>query len=316
MSFQENVEYILLELEKRFRKDKDTFRANAYRKALNIIKGLKLETPDDVIGVKGIGKGIIQKIDEIYNTGKLESYGIEVQKHKFKLPTVDMVYGIGPEKAKFLETHNIKTVDELKKAYEEGREKELKLTTNQIIGLRYFDDIEKKIPRAEIDKYNKILSKALSGCVWQIAGSYRRGKSESGDIDVLVKSNGECLSDVFEKIKKSGIVVEILAKGKKKIMGITRLNDKSVHRRMDILIIDDKYYYASLLYFTGSQAHNIKMRKFALDKGYTLNEYGYTVKKNAQDKEQLQKQVDEYEFDSEKSMFDFIGMDYVEPINR
>lgn len=317
ISYKENVEYILGELERKSRKEKETFRANAYKKAVSIIKGVVLEKPEDVKGVKGIGKGIFEKLQEIYRTGELKSYGIlgkdSVKKEE---PLVDLVYGIGPTKTKYLETFGISTVKQLREAYEdEGRRADLKLTSNQVIGMRYFSDIVEKIPREEIDMYYKVLSGVLSGCHWDITGSYRRGKMESGDIDVLIK--GDCVP--FEKIKQSGIIVEVLAKGDKKFMGITKLKGMKVHRRMDILIVEERYYYSSLLYFTGSQGHNIAMRKRALERGYTLNEYGYGVSnkvKGGDERRRLQEKLDVYDFKDERSLFEFIGMEYVDPKDR
>ena len=73
----------------------------------------------------------------------------------------------------------------------------------QKIGLAYYEDINKKIPRHEIDLYKTKFQECIDnlssqGSRFEIVGSYRRGKEESGDIDVII-TNTENDSTIFNK---------------------------------------------------------------------------------------------------------------------
>ena len=74
-------------------------------------------------------------------------------------------------------------------------------------------------------------------------------------------------------MKEQNYLIEILAEGEKKFMGIVRLG-RNIARRLDIIITPVEEYPYTILYFTGSDEHNIKMRKKALKMGYSLNEHG------------------------------------------
>ncbi len=99
------------------------------------------------------------------------------------------IYGIGPKKAKQLvEKEGITTIDQLRKRAEDL------LTNAQKAGLKYYEDILKRIPRKEIDKYQTKLQNifrkvANPNSTLQIVGSYRRGAKNSGDIDIIISNN-------------------------------------------------------------------------------------------------------------------------------
>ncbi|CAH2076400.1 unnamed protein product, partial [Iphiclides podalirius] len=116
-----------------------------------------------------------------------------------------------------------------------------------------------------------------------ICGSFRRGKSESGDIDALVthpslkagepkKSRGETmLQKIVEKLK--GLVIDTISMGDTKFMGVCRQSAELPARRLDIRLVPCDQFYCAVLYFTGSDVFNKTMRTHALEKGFTLNEY-------------------------------------------
>ncbi len=79
-------------------------------------------------------------------------------------------------------------------------------------------------------------------------------------------------------------------------------------RRLDLLMIPEHQYGSALLYFTGSDRFNVAFRQHALHKGYTLNEYGLT---------QMDPEVRAVPpLSSEKDLFHFLGLEYVEPWER
>jgi DNA polymerase/3'-5' exonuclease PolX len=92
-------------------------------------------------------------------------------------------------------------------------------------------------------------------------------------------------------------------------MGLCKLSPELPARRIDILIADPSYYYFALLYFTGSYTFNIYMRKIALEKGYSLSEYGLKGKdKKIIDTSNI--------INSEEDIFKFLNITYVPPNKR
>ena len=76
-------------------------------------------------------------------------------------------------------------------------------------------------------------------------------------------------------MKKEGIIIETLANGKKKFMGIAKLNKNGFNtaRHLDIIDTSKEQYPFAQLYFTGSGGFNSAMRAHALTLGFSLNEY-------------------------------------------
>ena len=79
-------------------------------------------------------------------------------------------------------------------------------------------------------------------------------------------------------------------------------------RHLDIVETTKEDYPFAILYFTGSGPFNVKMRKNALDKGYSINEYAMTIKKT---KERV-----DHIFKTEQDIFTFLEMDYRSPVER
>jgi DNA polymerase beta len=282
--------------------NKQYFKAKAYTTVINELS--KSNQPiysfEDIAKVKGIGKSITEKIkfifekpeDALKKTGEMEA-----------VENLTKVFGIGNAKAiELFSEYGIKTVEDLKKHSE-------LLNNNQKIGLIYFDDIEKRIPYKEMEKHKIYLTSLMKpNVVWDLAGSFRRHKSDSGDIDVIVNSGTtSSLEEFINQLKESGYVKEVLALGDKKFMGICKLPRHKTHRRIDILFTEPEKYPFAILYFTGSKDFNVNMRNIALSKGYSLNEYGLTNVKT-------KKKVNNIK--TEKEIFDFLDIQWVEPKDR
>ena len=284
------------------------FKVKSYDKAINIIE-LQLEevTLDGLKDIKGIGDRIMEKIKEFINTGKIKQIDDINNDNKYILnKKLTNIYGIGPAKMKEL----ITKLDKFDDLYLDENKK--LLNNKQQIGLKYFDDLEKRIPYKEGVKHNKIISKIFknkyTNIEFDMVGSYRRKNKDMGDIDILIKDDDSInLNELIEELKMSNYIIETLANGKKKFMGICKI-DNLPARRIDILLTNKKHYYFTLLYFTGSYNHNIIMRRIALKKGLSLSEYGFTdIKTN---------KLLEYDVNSEEDIFKIIGMEYVKPENR
>jgi len=162
----------------------------------------------------------------------------------------------------------------------------------------------------------KLMAKAAPGLEGIIAGSYRRGKSDSGDIDMLVTTKSDISDkegrkqfDAFvEALTAAGYMEHILARGAKKCMAVARLNGRHRARRLDLLLTPrDEYPYA-IQYFTGSGDFNVALRRHALERGYSLSEHGMAAVETGLPAPPIMK--------DEKDIFKFLDFEWVPPEGR
>ena len=309
----------LIELETYNSTDKKEITANKFRvaslkKSLKILLNIskKITDANTLKGIKGIGPGTINRIDEILRTGslaELKNYDKIVKKlGKVENIVEDLtkVVGIGRVMAMNLITeYNITSATELKKLSDTGK---INLNEKIKIGLKYLGKFQGNIPRKEIDQIYDYLQEKTEEynknmCI-TICGSYRRGNPTSSDIDILLSDlnlntmdevmGSNVLSNYVKYLHDIGFLLDDITDKniKTKYMGFgrsQRLNLKSNAfsgrsprlnfknnsiRRVDIRLIPMISYFPALLYFTGSYELNQEMRIIAKKLGYKLNEYG------------------------------------------
>ena len=312
-------------------KNKHRFRLQSINKAINILQSHPgpIKNGTEAQKIQGIGKGIGARIDEINKTGTLA----ELTEKEFvtdlsnTIQELEQVSGIGEVTARQLvEEFGVKSVADLKNRVQKG---EIKVTKNQIthhilIGLKYYEDFMKKIPRQESASIEELLLSAKNTIdtklILQVCGSYRRGRLFSGDIDVLMthpdlinelqvkSSSHKYLIELVDLLIKTGFIVDSLTdKGQTKYMGVCRLGD--INRRIDIRFVPYDSYAPALMYFTGSSQFNKIFRGIANDRGYTLNEYGiYEFKDKIKG--------DKIPVFSEEDIFKLVGVKYMTPKQR
>ena len=271
----------LLLLATQFKQDGNSFKASALFKGLSIIKELDYEIEDitQIEKLKGIGKGICKRVNEILETGKLNELNNKVDKKKI-IEELTSVFGIGVKIAnKYMNDFNIKNITELKEAHDKSI---IKLTDEMLIGLKYVDDLKYRISYINIKNIESVLKNLLKQyypeLIMKICGSYRRVRETSGDIDILLTCKEPICNDYLRKVvnlltEETYLVDHLTKKGLTKYMGICHLfNGQYV--RIDIRYIKYESFAPALLYFTGSGELNRKMRELANTQGYTINEYG------------------------------------------
>nr|XP_047903301.1 DNA polymerase beta isoform X1 [Anser cygnoides] len=297
---------------------------NAYRKAASVIARYPSEIRSGAEAKKldGVGAKIAEKIDEFLSTGKLRKLEkIRQDDTSASINLLTRVTGIGPAAARKFVEEGIKTLEDLRK-------NEHKLTHHQRIGLKYFEDFEKRIPREEMLQMQEIVLKEVKNLdpkyIATVCGSFRRGAESSGDMDVLLthptftseaSKQSKLLHRVVEQLEKVHFVTDVLSKGDTKFMGVCQLPNKEdgtayPHRRIDIRFIPKDQYYCGVLYFTGSDIFNKNMRTHALEMGFTINEYtirplGVTGVAG-----------EALPVECEKDIFDYIQWKYREPKDR
>jgi DNA polymerase beta len=291
----------------------EPFKVKAYEKVMEAIELLDkdIETLEDIKSIKGVGKKIEDKLIEFLNTGNITEADNAQNDPRYILGNkLKSIYGVGPAKINDLMA-KINNFDELKEHPELLNEK-------QKIGLKYYDDMNLRIPITEGRKHFKIVDKILKSLdkdndiEFEFVGSYRRKNKDMGDIDILIKNKqGLVLKDIIKQLEGSGYIIEKLALGNNKFMGLCKLSPELPARRIDILIADPSHYYFALLYFTGSYSFNIHMRKIALKRGLSLSEYGFKDISNSKiiiDTSDI--------IHSEEDIFKYLEMTYVEPSKR
>lgn len=288
--------------------NKEPFKVRAYEKVIDSIElyDKKIETIEDIKALKGVGKKIEDKIVEFIATGNVAEVENVIKDPKYILGIkLKGIYGVGPAKITELMT-KIKDFEELR---EHPELLEL-LNDKQRIGLKYYDQMNLRIPMAEGKQHYKSVKNMLDASIeFEFVGSFRRKNKDMGDIDILIKNKGGIvLKDIIKRFVDEKYVIEKLALGNNKFMGLCKLSDLPA-RRIDILLADPSHYYFALLYFTGSYNFNIYMRKVALSKGLSLSEYGFKDSKG-----NLMDTTDTIH--SEEDIFAYLDIPYTAPHKR
>ena len=296
---------------------KKVFQVRAYAKVIEQLKAMTtpVTSAEDVKDIEGAGKKIQDKMKEIIETGSLKA--AEEAKKEVNLDATEAlqgIHGVGPVKANELIASGIKSIAELRTALEKNP---ALLNDVQKMGLKYYETSQERIPRAEMEMHEKrILSHLDDAFQAVVVGSYRRELADSGDIDVLMTlpstmteaKQKELFVETVNDLKTKGYIVDTLAQGPKKFLGYVKVNPTSKARRLDLLMTPPDEFAYAILYFTGSQNFNVAFRRHAQEKGYTINEH--TMKPTREGVPAVPPMK------TEKDIFTFLGLSYVEPKDR
>ncbi len=227
--------------------------------------------------IPGIGESIAIKIGEYLTSGKMGYLEELTQEIPFEVITLTEIPGVGPKIAKLLyDELGIRNIEDLEKAI-----REQKLRSLPRLGEKSEEKIAKGLEMFKKQSGRMLLGQALP-LVQEVirvlrektgiqkinpAGSVRRMKETIGDIDILVaSSHKEKIMQAFTTLPQ---VREVLAQGDTKSSILTHEGIQ-----VDLRVVEEKSFGAALQYFTGSKAHNVKLRELALKKGFKVNEYG------------------------------------------
>jgi DNA polymerase (family 10) len=227
--------------------------------------------------IPGVGEAIAKKIGELIETGKLEYY--ENLKQSIPSGVLELlnVPEVGPRKAKlFYEKLGIDSIAKLEEAALGHQLQSLpgmgkKAEENILRGIELYKKREERkllgvaLPIAE-EIVNQLKSLREVNQI-SIAGSLRRKKETIGDIDILITSKKPEI--VMNKFINLPQVKEVLAEGLTKSAILTHQDIQA-----DLRVVAPDSFGAALQYFTGSKAHNIRLREMAVKEGLKINEYG------------------------------------------
>lgn len=301
---------------------KDQWRALGYKKAIASVKNYhkKLETWEECSSLPFVGERLAKKIWEIVETGHLRRLD-HVDPKQEAINLFAGVWGAGPTTAEAWVSQGLKTLEDLKN---HG-----KLTRQQEIGLKYYDEFLERMPREEAGQIEKVVKNAAleinPGLEAFACGSYRRGKPTCGDVDVIVshpdgKSHEGVMTKLLDSLKSSGFLTDDLTFAEngehRKYLGVCKLpGENTKHRRLDIIVVPYNEWACSLLYFTGSDYFNRSMRLLAKNNGMSLSEHSLNTGVVRKGGEKIFEGTPLPVF-SEKDVFDYLGLEYREPHER
>ncbi|MBA2450980.1 MAG: DNA polymerase/3'-5' exonuclease PolX [Chloroflexi bacterium] len=263
-------------------KGEQAFRVNAYRNAARRIEGLSepietVHTEGRLREIQGVGVALEQKLGEYLTTGSLRYY--EALRAEFPPGLVELleVPGLGPRKARLVfEQLGVGSLVELEAAAREHRLRDvpgLGERTEQNL-LTEIDRLKRRTTRHQVEATLTIAEElldrlracpAVRRAVY--AGSLRRMQDTIGDVDLLVAA--ERPEEVERCVLELPQVRDVLRQGPARTSILVRGG-----LQVDVRAVEPKSWGAALQYFTGSKAHNIRLREIAIKRGWKLNEYG------------------------------------------
>ena len=259
------------------------YRVRAYRNGAFTIRHLSRKLADmvaqgeDLTRLPGIGKDLAAKITEIVKTGHARALDRLHKQVPASLETLLRIPGLGPKRVRALyyELH-IKTLKQLEDAARRGRLRELpgfgprteqrileNISAHRTAETRFLHSMARRYAEPLVQYLRKVTG--VDQVV--VAGSYRRGKETVGDIDILVTVSGK--SPVMQRFVEYDEVADVVSRGRTRSTVYLRCG-----LQVDLRVVDRISFGAALHYFTGSKAHNIRIRHLGQQKGLKINEYG------------------------------------------
>ncbi|MEB6169734.1 DNA polymerase/3'-5' exonuclease PolX [Staphylococcus pseudoxylosus] len=294
-------------------KGENTFKVSAYRKAAQSLEidERPIEQIEDVTQLKGIGKGVGEVIDEYRKNGTsstLESLKQEVPEGLIPLLKIQ---GLGSKKiAKLYKVLNIDGKESLQAACEQGLVSELngfakKTEQNILEAVKALGAKKDNYPIDQMRGLNKMIDAYLSQIdaivQYEVAGSFRRYKEMSKDLDCIISTDEP--ANVQQALLNIPNKVKDVAVGQTKVSLELSFDDETIG--VDFRLIEPSAFYHTLQHFTGSKDHNIRIRQLAKEQDEKVSEYGI---------EQADGNLIQYQ--SEKEIYEHFGVNWIEPAIR
>jgi DNA polymerase (family 10) len=256
------------------------FKVNAYRKAARVIENLAEDIENiwrrnALLQIPGVGEGIAKKIDEFLRTGRMRKYEEIVKDVPPSLIELMGIPGLGPKTlASAHKSLSVKKLEDLKRVIEDGTLAALpgmgtKKVENIRKGIERFEKSKERIPLGVVLPVVERIINSLKGSAKiekiEAAGSLRRKKESVGDVDILA-AGGSSIINAFVMLPE---VVQVLAAGETKGSVVVEGG-----MQIDLRVVAPSCFGAALQYFTGSKAHNIRLREMAKQRGWKISEYG------------------------------------------
>ncbi|KYH27412.1 phosphatase YcdX [Halalkalicoccus paucihalophilus] len=297
------------------------YKPNTYRRAAEsiqehptAIEDLAADGTEAVEEIDGVGAAISAKVIEYVETGEIE----ELEEERSKLPVamdeLTSVEGVGPKTVGTLyEELGVENLADLEEAASAGQIREIKgfgpKTEENILGGLEF---ARKASERELLGDTRPLADDLLDYLRsregvekaEVAGSIRRWRETSGDIDVLAASDDlETVIETFTGWERAERVIE---------SGENKASVVAGGIRVDLRVVIPEEFGSALQYFTGSKAHNIRFRNRALDRDLKVNEYGVFDISGLDDTSD-QRAGERVAGETEESMYEVLDLAWIPP---
>jgi DNA polymerase (family X) len=291
----------------------DSYKPRSYEKAARSVGGYHADVSEldlkGILQIPNVGKSIGEKIVEILRTGTfadLEELRAQIPPGVRELMSIP---GLGPKKAMVLYRElGVSSVPELVAAIEDERVAALrgfggKTQENILRGLqqlsasggRVLVNVALDVAEGLLGELSRL--KQVRRAAY--AGSLRRMRETIGDVDLLVASGqAEPIMYAFVALPS---VARVLAHGDTKSSVVT---DRGL--QVDLRVVPKEVWGAAMIYFTGSKAHNVRIRERAVRAGLKLNEYGLFDAKTG----------DLLAAETEEQVYERLGLPFIEPTLR
>ncbi len=296
----------------------DAFRIRSYRRAAEAVGQSTVDlatAASDIarlLAVPGIGKGMASNIQAIASTGTFPLRDEMLAKYPPGILELLKLPGMGPKTVALLwDVSQISSIDQLAEAIDAGRLSALpRMGQKQLEKLR--KGIEDHRQSAGRFRMNQVTEAAEQITAYLLAfegidqvtpaGSLRRGRETSGDLDLLVTGTAcaeDCVASAVEYTAAYPGIRNLIARGENKV-SFYLANSLQV----DVRLLPSGCYGAALQYFTGSKMHNVALRQRALKLGYTLSEWALA---------RLDDESAVVAAETEESIYAALGMDWIPP---
>ncbi|MCE5089432.1 DNA polymerase/3'-5' exonuclease PolX [Staphylococcus devriesei] len=291
----------------------NTFKVSAYRKAAQSLEidERPLDDIEDVTELKGIGKGVGDVINEYRTTGESAVLNELQQLVPAGLITLMKIQGLGSKKiAKLYKELNVTDKESLQAACEAGKVSELsgfakKTEQNILEAVKALGAKKERYPIDLMRNLNKTIIQYLETLEeiekYSEAGSFRRYKEMSKDLDYIISTNNP--EKVQQQLLNIPNKVKEVALGQTKVSLELTYDDEKIG--VDFRLIEPAAFYHTLQHFTGSKDHNIRIRQLAKEQQEKVSEYGI----EQQDGTLLQ-------FQSEEEIYQHFGKKWMAPTMR
>jgi DNA polymerase (family X) len=259
------------------------FRVRAYRNAARAVGEFGKSVPtmieqnEDLKGIPGIGGDLAEKLREIAATGKCDL--LEQLHHEMPAAISELlqIQGMGPKRVRAIyDALQVGSIEQLHRAAKEGRIRDLpgfgEKTEAHIIDITEAHlHKSRRFKLALAEQYAQPLvaylraTRSVQEAV--VAGSFRRRCSTVGDLDILVTTRDAAA--VTQRFVHYDDVSEVLSSGETRSSVVLKNG-----MQVDLRVVAPASFGAALVYFTGSKAHNIAMRRLGQECGLKINEYG------------------------------------------
>ncbi len=228
--------------------------------------------------IPGVGKAIADKVAELATTGRLGYHERLLQEFPATLVDLLRVPGLGPRTVRQLwTTLAIADLPALRKAAEAGLLRGLRGLsgrTEQLIleGIAGLGGRERRMLLHDARDAVRLVTDVLAEVegVQEVvpAGSFRRRRETIGDLDILVATASPAA--VIDRFTTLPAAEAVINQGTEKA-AIRLVTGPQV----DLMRMAPGAGGTYLIHFTGSKAHNVRLRERARDRGWSLSEKGF-----------------------------------------